>query len=161
MHALLTLALRCKRDVVLARQRARQIAALLHFEFQDQACIAAGAFAVATEALRQARSGEVCMETDGKVLHLFARRLQPRDPAGAVPPGSLRLVKSLPLAASRDFSAEDVAWVVEQLNQQECLNLFEEMDHQNQEMLALLHALHAAQGHGGQRQPAPSTSSAA
>lgn len=167
MLTLLTLPVNSRRDVLLARQRARQIAALLHFESVDQACIAAGTFAVAQQALRRSRAAQLYFRIDKKMLHVFAqatgkaaRTLPLRQlPAGvAGPDSSLRLAKALP-AGTADFSNEDLIWVIEQLNQQPCFHPFEEIQHQNQEMLALLHALHSAQAQVRQlleSRPAPS-----
>jgi hypothetical protein len=138
--------------VLLARQRARQIAALCRFESHDQACIAAGTFAVATEALRHSRSSWLRIQIEGRTLHVFSlaqggsSSTSPENNAAGTAPAesSLRLVKPLPAAAS-EMSAEDIAWITKQLNQEGSFNMFEEIRHQNQEMLALLHALHRAQ----------------
>ena len=112
MRIVLTLALRSKRDVLLARQRARQTAVLFHFEPHDQACIAAGAFAVAAEALRRSKCGQLWIQIEDRTLRIFSRegRAKPSAPSlkdqnerglGVV---SLQLLKALPTAAA-DFSA--------------------------------------------------------
>ena len=72
MLSLLTLPLRKKRDVLLARQWARHVAVLLHYEIHDQACIAAGTFAVAVQAMRQGRASHLSMRIEGKNLHVSA-----------------------------------------------------------------------------------------
>jgi hypothetical protein len=154
MLSLMTLLLKSKRDVLLARQRARQVAGLFHFELSDQACIAAGTFAVTTQALRIWKSVQFHIQTADKSLHIFCkgspelfRTLPRRKKQGnpASPESCMRLVKPLPVLAV-EFTPEDLAWVVEQLNRQAHFNVFEEIQHQNQEMLALLHCLHAVQG---------------
>src|SRR5437868_7404274 len=156
MRIVLTLALRSKRDVLLARQRARQTAVLFHFEPHDQACIAAGAFAVATEALRRSKSGQLWIQIEDGTLRIFSREggAKPSAPSlkdqnerglGVV---SLQLLKPLPPAAA-EFSAEDLSWIMTQLDQLTHFNMFEEIERQNHEMLALLHALRDARGEVG------------
>jgi anti-sigma regulatory factor (Ser/Thr protein kinase) len=55
--ALLSLGIRDEHDVVLARQRARQIAALLSFDTQDQTRIATAVSEFARNAFNYARGG--------------------------------------------------------------------------------------------------------
>jgi hypothetical protein len=149
---LITLPLRSKRDVLLARQRARQIAALLHFTPHDQVCIAAGAFAVAARALRHSRSGQLRIQIDKETLQVFPTipgqdsraHLASKKNRSLPLEGSLRLLKRLP-APVRDFASEDLTWLIEQLDRLTGYRLFEEIDKQNQEVLALVHALKAAQ----------------
>ncbi len=54
-----TISLRTERDVVQARQRARELAALLGFDNQDQIRLATAASEIARNAFRYARNGEV------------------------------------------------------------------------------------------------------
>jgi signal transduction histidine kinase/CheY-like chemotaxis protein len=54
-----SIALRTERDVVQARQRAREIAALLGYDNQDQIRLATAASEIARNAFRYARNGEV------------------------------------------------------------------------------------------------------
>src|SRR4051794_28672171 len=56
---LLTLDLRLEQDVVLARQRARQVAALLGFEAQDQTRLATAVSEVGRNAFQYAGGGKV------------------------------------------------------------------------------------------------------
>ena len=51
--SLLTLILRSKRDILLARQRARQVAGLLGYKPRDQAVIAAAVFEISWDAFKQ------------------------------------------------------------------------------------------------------------
>jgi hypothetical protein len=139
MLSLMTLTLRSKRDILLARQRARQIAALFQFEAKEKACIAAGSFAIATQALQQSRSSQLCIQTESDTLHIFTKSR-----GNGVAEKSMRLVKRLPRTAA-EFAAEDIQWLCKQLNHQSTLHVFEEIHHQNREMLAVLHALHVAQ----------------
>jgi hypothetical protein len=141
MLPLLTFPICSRRDVLLARQWARRIAVLFHFPFQEQACIAAGTFTVAAQALRRFKSAVLQMKIEDGKLHIFPMdRDAPSQPA---PADLLRLVKPLPTGAS-EFTSEDLGWIVLQLNKQTRFNLFEEIDHQNQEMLTLLHELQSA-----------------
>ena len=56
---ILNIALRTERDVVQARQRARELAALLGFDNQDQIRLATATSEIARNAFRYARNGEV------------------------------------------------------------------------------------------------------
>jgi signal transduction histidine kinase/FixJ family two-component response regulator len=62
--AILTVAIRYEQDVVVARQRARQIAGLLGFDGQDQTRIATAVSEIARNAFRYAAGGKVefCLE---------------------------------------------------------------------------------------------------
>ena len=125
---MLTLQLRTKRDAVVARQRARQAAALLRFDIVEQATIAAGAFAIAVEALAGRGACPLFIRvTDGALLI---------DSEGA----SLRLVKPTPLAA-RSLPASEFTWMMRQLQELEGGPLFDEFRAQNQEMLHVLHLM--------------------
>jgi signal transduction histidine kinase/CheY-like chemotaxis protein len=64
--AILTLEIRFEHDVVLARQRARQIAGLLHFERQDQARIATAVSEIARNVYNYARTGRVEIRVEGR-----------------------------------------------------------------------------------------------
>ena len=64
--AILTLEIRFEHDVVLARQRARQIAGLLHFEQQDQARIATAVSEIARNVYNYARTGRVEFRIEGR-----------------------------------------------------------------------------------------------
>lgn len=62
--SLLTLAIRDEQDVVLARQRARQVAVLLGFDEQDQARIATAVSELARYAFQHGGTGEVEYDVD-------------------------------------------------------------------------------------------------
>ena len=64
--ALLTIALQFEQDVVVARQRARQIAGLLGFDAQDQTRIATAVSEIARNAYRYARGGKVEFSLEGE-----------------------------------------------------------------------------------------------
>jgi signal transduction histidine kinase/DNA-binding response OmpR family regulator len=63
--ALLTVVLHYEQDVVVARQRARQIAGLLGFDGQDQTRIATAVSEIARNAYRYARGGKVEFSLEG------------------------------------------------------------------------------------------------
>ncbi|HJQ74930.1 MAG TPA: ATP-binding protein [Gaiellaceae bacterium] len=65
MIPLVSLALHAERDVVLARQRARQIAALLGFDRQDQTRIATAVSEIARNAVTYGRGGRVEFRIEG------------------------------------------------------------------------------------------------
>jgi signal transduction histidine kinase/DNA-binding response OmpR family regulator len=62
---LLTLEIRFEHDVVFARQRARQIAALLGFDNQDQARIATAVSEIARNVVNYAQSGRILFRVEG------------------------------------------------------------------------------------------------
>lgn len=66
--ALLTVAIKFEQDVVVARQRARQIAGLLGFDGQDQTRIATAVSEIARNAFRYAGSGKVEFVLEGESL---------------------------------------------------------------------------------------------
>ncbi len=152
MMPIVNLPLRTKRDLLLARQRARQIARLLHFETHDQACIAAGTFAIALQALQVDEPSCLSIQIAHGKLEVFARTQTEKV--------GLRLSKPLPPSV-REVAAEDLTWILHQLTQQAPRNVFEEIHHQNQEMLALLHALRQAQSQLALLKGSPSSPSAA
>jgi anti-sigma regulatory factor (Ser/Thr protein kinase) len=65
MSPLLTLRLRTEQDVVAARQRSRQIAALLQFDTQEQTRIATAVSEIARNAFRYTGGGTVEFAADG------------------------------------------------------------------------------------------------
>src|SRR5512134_208093 len=72
---LLTIALRSERDVVAARQRARQVARLLGFPLQDQTRLAIAVSEVARNAVQHAGQGQLAflLETDVEPQQLMLR----------------------------------------------------------------------------------------
>ena len=78
---LVTVAVRQEQDVVSARQRARQLAALLGFEAQDQARIATAVSEIVRNAFRYAGGGEVEFSVEGeRPPQLFAMEVRDRGP---------------------------------------------------------------------------------
>src|SRR3954452_13045881 len=89
--ALLTVAIKYEQDVVVSRQRARQIAALLGFDGQDQTRIATAVSEIARNAFRYAGGGRVEFSIEGdsapQILHV---RISDKGPGI----GDLKLVLS-------------------------------------------------------------------
>jgi len=80
-RSLLTVAIRYEQDVVIARQRARQIAALLGFEGQDQTRIATAVSEIVRNAFRYAKGGRVEFSLEGQSApQLLIVRVQDQGP---------------------------------------------------------------------------------
>jgi len=131
---------RCKRDVVLARDRARQVAGLLGFDPLEQACNGAAVFEIASQAREQSSPTALNFKVEGESFQVFP--MPPHGPDNAGRPAGLRLEKVLPKKEPA-VALEDVAWVVRQLAEQTPPSIFHEIKRQNQE---LLHALAELQG---------------
>src|SRR5690348_876147 len=101
---LLALPVRRRRDVVEARQRARQIAGLLGFDPREQAGIASAVFEIGYRARRHPGGCSLHFQLDRATLQVFPVNLPGRRPAGGrldiLPLGEagpeLRLEKPLP-----------------------------------------------------------------
>ncbi|HEV3084286.1 MAG TPA: hypothetical protein VGY66_31280 [Gemmataceae bacterium] len=139
-NSFLVFNVRSKRDAVLARDWARQVAALLGFEPLEQACIAAGVFEIASQAREHTRYAALHFKVQGDFFQVFA--VQRQDPDEAATPSGLRLEKRLP-KKELAVALEDVAWIVCQTAEQTHASLFTEVKRQNQE---LLHALAELRG---------------
>jgi hypothetical protein len=159
MGSLLSISVRSERDVLAARQRARQLARLLRFEPRQQICIAAGTFAIAAQALARCRSATLYFEISENTLLITPRlgRRRPRSRTRTIPARGVpiaRLVKPLPSGGAA-FATDDLIWIAAQLTRRTPLDVFEEMETQNREMLALLRELAAmdaqAAGHQGKQ----------
>ena len=162
-----------KKDAILARQRARRIAGLLHFEAREQACIAAGAFVIACQAIGQFAKPRLCFQLENQQLHIFAAETDPQLPAPSDPAaeritslfpptdtrGLYRLVKPLPAVDSVD--AVDLNWLVHKIEAEAPASVFDEVVRQNQEVLALLHELRLYQRSGEEKPEKPSSPHAA
>jgi len=78
---LLTVTVRYERDVVLVRQRARQIAALIGFDSQDQTRIATAVSEVARNAFEYGGGGQVVFRLEGRTApQLLAIEISDRGP---------------------------------------------------------------------------------
>ena len=132
-----------KRDVVLARDWARQVAALLGFDPLEQACIAALVFEIASQACEAARHTALHFQAEGDLFQVFARVPVSEEASRRL---GLRLEKPLP---KRELAValEDIAWLVCQLAEQSPASLFGEIKKQNQELLRVLSELQVSRAH--------------
>lgn len=133
-----TLRVHEKRDVLVARQKARQIAHLLHFAPLDEACVAAGVFAIAAQAREQFEIAEVCFHLENNQLVVCAKPLGVAITEVKAP--LMKLAKRLPEAA-REFAVDELAFLIGRINDQAPADLYGELSKQNQEILLLLHLL--------------------
>jgi hypothetical protein len=141
---LLTVRLRRNRDLLLVRQRARQIARILGFDAAEQSRIAAAVFHLAWHAVRHVRRPDLVFRIADAVLHVAPQCPRGGDPAGAreTPDGCLRLERPLPQTAEA-LDAADVAWALRELMRLAPPSVFEEVQQQNQDLLQAYHELQA------------------
>ncbi|MCI0378370.1 MAG: hypothetical protein L0215_12245 [Gemmataceae bacterium] len=145
MIRLLTLPLDGPLDMVRARQRARQIARLLRFDPYDQIGVAAAAFTIASQAVHYQTTAQLRIDIIDGILHLYAESTSSAKKKTKQSPGqSFRFERRLPDAAC-ESPAEDLVWMVEQLDREMPLDWIDEMELQNHETLQLLHVLHTVQ----------------
>jgi hypothetical protein len=164
--------LRGKRDALLIRARARRVASLLGYDVHEQACVAAGAFVIACQALLLFGKAKICFQMDQHQLEVFAQEVEDgaREPnvaqrlAGAFADGEaklpFRLSKPLP---PRELAADavELSWVVKKVEEAACDGLFDEIIKQNQELLALLHELRLYQLESANREEKSASPTAA
>src|SRR5262245_14340522 len=159
---LLTLKLRSPRDILVARQRARQVAGVLGFEALEQAFIGAAVFEIARSALRPSGHATLTFHVDGRALHVSAARSEAPARKGLsvmisrwlidrllAEPGYaasalLRLEKPLPKQGPT-LSHEDVAFTIQHLAEMTPFDTVEELLQQNRELLQLYQDLQARQ----------------
>jgi|SRR5208282_1713754 len=135
---ILTLTLRSRRDTMLARRHARHIAGLLGFSPRLQAWIAAVAFEIACNCLRDTGRAQLHFRVFQGTLHVVPDS-QKGAPNAAVSRADRVMRLDMPLPhGEENMAPHDVAWALKQVTRLAPLNLFEEMRKQNQE---LLHAL--------------------
>lgn len=82
-----TLRVHDKRDVLVARHKARQMAHLLHYPALEEACIAAGVFAIAAQARDHYEIYDLCFQLDHHQFVVFARPLHPEEDFTPPSPG--------------------------------------------------------------------------
>lgn len=141
----LTLPVRNCRDLIHVRQRARQVARLLRFAPHDVMCIAAGAFVVAERAKSVLRQASVCFAMVDRQLRIFARAASSRASASSE---LIMLSKPVPQNDQR-IAADDIAWIIRQVQLLAPMSLREELSGQNQEVLELLAAVGGAVKNSG------------
>ncbi len=145
-----------KRDLLLARERTRQLAALLGYNSSDQATLSAAVFALACQTLGEKKPVKLTYQLNQQFLEIHLRPNQPgsTEPpvatpadlpsANAPPPAPWRLTKVLP-SPGQNLAPADLVWVAQELHQHTPTNVFAEIQRQNQELLQALHELHACQ----------------
>jgi hypothetical protein len=101
--------------------------------------IAAAVFELAARARTEKRRTTVQFQLSRSHLQVFCE-----------PQTSLRLLRPLPDEARR-MALEDLAWAAQELSRQTPLDLFEEMQRQNQELLRVIQELHECRGELEQR----------
>jgi signal transduction histidine kinase len=169
MH-LLTVALQHERDVVLVRQRARQVAECLAFDVQEQTRIATAVSEIACNTLSYAGSGKVEFSIAGQsapqalLIHisdhgpgmpmlqsitdpgiLSARRLMDQCDIQTSAGGTTVTLKKLFPKHAPVVTAKRLAQIAEALMQQRPQSLLAEVQQQNQELLRMLEALRKKQ----------------
>jgi hypothetical protein len=122
-----------KRDVIVARQRARQVAALLGFEIPEQTRIASAVFELARQALEQVGRARLDFEVADGQLHVRPHGDEAW-PAG-VPLWHLEL--PLPQGAAL-VADDDLPWVASKLMEEAPANVFDEFVHLQHELLRAL-----------------------
>jgi hypothetical protein len=130
---ILTLSLRRKRDLVRARQCARQVAGFLGFDRREQASIAAAVFELACLAVEKGGTGTLRFQIARDMVQVIAE-----------PAIGLRLERPLP-TGGRALADEDLSWAVREWTELAPFDTFAELRRQNQELLQLVHELQASQ----------------
>lgn len=125
---LLDLPLGRKRDLLLARQRARQIVGLLGFDREKQASISATVFEIASQVCGK-KGANLRFQLGGNGLQVLA-----------LPRSALRLDIPLPPASAK-MERADLAWAVVALHENTPLDVLEEVRLQNQELLRTMQEL--------------------
>ncbi|HYE60737.1 MAG TPA: ATP-binding protein [Phycisphaerales bacterium] len=177
---LLTVAVRDERDVVLARQRGRQVAGLIGFDPQDQTRIATAISELARNAFRYARGGKVELSLEGntppQVLmirvsdkgpgirnleHVLSGNYQSTTGMGLGLIGTRRMMDGFDIQSTTDgttvtlkkilprtaqhYGPREVARITDDLARNRPGGAFEEVQQQNQELLAALDELQQRQ----------------
>lgn len=178
---ILTLAIASERDILAARQRARQIARLLEFEPQDQTRISTAVSEIARNAFNYAGGGRVEYSIEGytspqlfiirikdkgpgvrdleNILEgryrsstgmgmgiLGARRLMDQFQIESVPGvGTTVWLKKLLPPRTRVWKAQDLAGLAGMLAAEGPQDAFQELQHQNQELLNALEEIRTRQ----------------
>lgn len=137
-----------KRDVFVARQRARQLARMLGFDPAEQTSIAAAVFELAARATDHRQQSTLQFQLSDTHLHVFCE-----------PPTSLRLLRPLP-AEARRMALEDLTWAAQELARHTPIDLFDEMRRHNQELLRVIQELHECRAELEQRKERQRTAAA-
>jgi len=130
-----------KRDVIAARQRARQLAALLGYSVAEQSRIASAVFELARQTREQIGRAILNFEVSADALRVVPHPVV--SPCADPPPPLLRLEQPLPNGAG--MATDDLTWVAQQLVRLTPVATFEEISRLNQELLRMCLELRACQ----------------
>jgi hypothetical protein len=137
--SLLTLRIQRKRDIVLARQRARHMARFLGLDAREQATLACAVFEMAYRTTRQ--MGPVLLEfrlTEATLQVTFTRAPKgTRNGRRSAFPDNMPLLETS-LPEHLPMPPEDLAWASRQLAKAGPVDCFVEMRQQSQELLQTL-----------------------
>src|SRR5207245_2326032 len=126
----LTLPIRGKKDALYARQTARRVASLLRFHPHEQACITAGVFVIACQALTLFGKARICFQIENQQLHVFAQggkqasQTDSQDDCinritellrGTDAQPLYRLTRPLPADQGPELAERDLGWLVQQV----------------------------------------------
>ena len=136
---LLSIPVRNRRDLLLARQRALQLGRLLRLPASEQIHLAAGTFAVASQALPAAQGCQLQFQVRQQTLHVVLCP-EPSHETWLGQP-QVQLVRPLPDPLPLDL--HDVRFLLEKVPTDAALDSLTNLEQMNQEILALLHALRA------------------
>lgn len=131
--------IRSRRDWVRVQQQGRQLAKLLQFPLTGQIEIGCRAVALAVEALQAPPKQTVCFHLGADALHLGLHPTPRKNETERLPPAAYRFSKRLP--GKTELSREDFIWVIAQVQTLLRTDVLEVFKQQNEEVLALLHAL--------------------
>lgn len=145
MTTLLELKVTCKRHVLLARQRGRQIARLLGVGAAEVRLFAAASFEVALRALAEQARGIAFQIAHDKVVVTTAES-PPKPSAGRF---EMRLREG-----GRQLTVEDIACIVNHVDELAGFDVFEEIQVQNRELLAAYRSAAKADNTGSDVLPA-------
>jgi hypothetical protein len=143
--SLCVLPLRRRRDVLLARQRARQVASLLGIDAREQTLLAAAVFEMGNHAVHQFGKAEIRFLLDGDHLQISTAAVGSTAmwrTLWAEQDSLVCIRRELP-PASLSVDREDLPWLLEELAKVTPAKLFDEVQQQNQELLRTLHELQA------------------
>lgn len=136
------------RDLLRVRHRARQIAKLLRFGPEEVIAIAAASFMVAHQGFVRLGRAFIAFTLHDRCLRVST---SPATDGDVLPPDLFVLQKPLP--PEQPLAAEDITWLLGQIQQLAPTRLGEEIARQNQEVLQLLVTLQCARSADGSQNP--------
>ena len=125
---LLTIPVRTRKDLIRVRQRTRQLAGLVGFTGQDQACLASAVFALACQTVRRAGPITLHFQVEKNIFQVFSGPATANSDSAPAP--AMRVQKPLPRDPA--LAWQDVSWVAQELQRQTPADLFAEFTRQNQ-----------------------------